>query len=44
VAAGEAGGGSAAPLYEVADDRDLPAADPDAEGRMRWRLRPRPGA
>jgi integrase/recombinase XerD len=41
VAAGEAGGDLLPLLYEVADDRDLPAAARDAEGRMAWRLRAR---
>jgi len=41
VAAGQAGGDLLPLLYEVADDRDLPAAARDAEGRMAWRLRAR---
>jgi len=41
VAAGQAGGDLLSLLYEVADDRDLPAAARDAEGRMAWRLRAR---
>src|SRR6266481_2729141 len=39
VAAGQAGGDLLPLLYEVADDRDLPAAARDADGRMAWRLR-----
>jgi len=41
VAAGQAGGHLVALLYEVADDRDLPAAARDTDGRMAWRLRAR---
>ena len=41
VAAGQAGGDLLPLLYEVADDRDLPAAARDADGRMAWRLRAR---
>jgi integrase/recombinase XerD len=41
VAAGEAGGDLLPLLYEVADDRDLPAAARNADGRMAWRLRAR---
>jgi integrase/recombinase XerD len=41
VAAGQAGGDVLPLLYEVADDRDLPAAARDADGRMAWRLRAR---
>jgi len=40
-AAGQAGGHLVALLYEVADDRDLPAAARDTDGRMAWRLRAR---
>jgi hypothetical protein len=39
VAAGQPGGDLLPLLYEVADDRDLPAAARDAEGRMAWRGR-----
>ena len=41
VAAGQAGGDLLPLLYEVADDRDLPPAARDADGRMAWRLRAR---
>jgi integrase len=41
VAAGQAGGDLLPLLYEVADDRDLPQAARDADGRMAWRLRAR---
>jgi integrase/recombinase XerD len=41
VAAGQAGGDLLPLLYEVADDRDLPSAARDADGRMAWRLRAR---
>jgi integrase/recombinase XerD len=41
VAAGQAGGDLLPLLYEVADDRDLPAAARDTDGRMAWRLRAR---
>ena len=40
-AAGQAGGDLLPLLFEVADDRDLPAAARDADGRMAWRLRAR---
>ena len=41
VDAGQASAGLVALLYEVADDRDLPGAAREAEGRMAWRLRAR---
>ena len=41
VAAGQAPAGLVALLYEVADDRDLPEAARDEQGRMAWRLRVR---
>jgi integrase/recombinase XerD len=41
VAAGQAGGDLLPLLYEVADDRGLPAAARNADGRMAWRLRAR---
>src|SRR6266705_2691557 len=41
VAAGQAAGDLLPLLYEVAGDRDLPAAARDADGRMAWRLRAR---
>jgi integrase/recombinase XerD len=41
VAAGQASGELLPLLYEVADDRDLPPAARDADGRMAWRLRAR---
>jgi integrase/recombinase XerD len=41
VVTGQAGGDLLPLLYEVADDRDLPAAARDADGRMAWRLRAR---
>src|SRR5215831_7914749 len=41
VAAGQAGGDLLPLLFEVADDRDLPGAARDADGRMAWRLRAR---
>jgi integrase/recombinase XerD len=41
VAAGQAGGDLLPLLYEVAGDRDLPAAARAADGRMAWRLRAR---
>jgi integrase/recombinase XerD len=41
VAAGQAGGDLLPLLYEVADDRDLPGAARDADGRMSWRMRAR---
>ncbi len=41
VAAGQAPAGLVPLLYEVADDRDLPAAARDEQGRMAWRLRAR---
>jgi len=41
VAAGQAGGHLLPLLYEVADDRDLPEAARDSDGRMSWRMRAR---
>jgi integrase/recombinase XerD len=41
VAAGQAGGHLLPLLYEVAEDRDLPEAARDGDGRMLWRLRAR---
>src|SRR5664279_4727757 len=41
VAAGPAGGQLLPLLYEVADDRDLPEAARDSDGRMSWRMRAR---
>ena len=41
VAAGQAGGHLLPLLYEVAEDRDLPEAARDGDGRMSWRLRAR---
>jgi integrase/recombinase XerD len=41
VAAGQASGHLVPLLYEVADDRDLPAAARGEDGRMSWRLRAR---
>jgi integrase len=41
VAAGAAPAGLVPLLYEVADDRDLPEAARDEQGRMAWRLRAR---
>ena len=41
VAAGQVGGDLLPLLFEVADDRDLPGAARDADGRMAWRLRAR---
>jgi integrase/recombinase XerD len=41
VAAGEAGGHLLPLLYEVAEDRDLPEAARDSDGRMSWRMRAR---
>lgn len=41
VATGQAPGHLVGLLYEVADDRDLPAAARGEEGRMAWRLRAR---
>ncbi|MDN5930097.1 MAG: tyrosine-type recombinase/integrase [Pseudonocardia sp.] len=41
VAAGQAPAELVPLLYEVADDRDLPAAARDEQGRMAWRLRAR---
>jgi integrase/recombinase XerD len=41
VATGQAPAGLVSLLYEVADDRDLPAAARGEEGRMAWRLRAR---
>jgi len=41
VAAGQAGGHLLALLYEVAEDRDLPEAARDGDGRMSWRMRAR---
>ncbi len=41
VAAGQAPAGLVSVLYEVADDRDLPAAARGEEGRMAWRMRVR---
>ena len=41
VATGQAPAGLVSLLYEVADDRDLPAAARGVEGRMAWRLRAR---
>ncbi len=41
VAAGQASGQLLPLLYEVADDRDLPGAARDADGRMSWRMRAR---
>jgi integrase/recombinase XerD len=40
-AVGQAGGDLLPLLFEVADDRDLPGAARDADGRMAWRLRAR---
>jgi integrase/recombinase XerD len=41
VAAGQAPAGLVSLLYEVADDRDLPAAARGEDGRMAWRMRAR---
>jgi integrase/recombinase XerD len=41
VAAGQAPGHLVPLLYEVADDRDLPGAARDEDGRMGWRMRAR---
>ena len=41
VAVGQAGGHLLPLLYEVAEDRDLPEAARDSQGRMSWRLRAR---
>ena len=41
VAAGQAPGDLVPLLYEVADDRDLPEAARDSDGRMSWRMRAR---
>ena len=41
VAAGQAPGHLVALLYEVAEDRDLPEAAGDSDGRMSWRMRAR---
>ena len=41
VAAGQAGGHLLPLLYEVAEDRDLPEAARDSDGRMSWRMRAR---
>lgn len=41
VSTGLAGGHLLALLYEVADDRDLPAAARGSDGRMSWRMRAR---
>ena len=41
VAAGQASGHLLALLYEVADDRDLPEAARDGDGRLSWRMRAR---
>jgi site-specific recombinase XerD len=41
VAAGQAPAGLVSLLYEVADDRDLPAQARSEEGRMAWRMRVR---
>lgn len=41
VAAGQARGGLVAAVYEVADDRDLPADARGEDARMSWRLRAR---
>jgi integrase/recombinase XerD len=41
VSTGQAGGHLLALLYEVAEDRDLPEAARDSEGRMAWRMRAR---
>jgi len=41
VAAGRANGNLLPLLYEVAEDRDLPEAARDCDGRMSWRMRAR---
>jgi integrase/recombinase XerD len=41
VSTGQAGGHLLPLLYEVADDRDLPEAARDSDGRMAWRMRAR---
>jgi integrase/recombinase XerD len=41
VAEGDADGHLVSLLYELADDRDLPAAARDSDGRMSWRMRAR---
>lgn len=41
VAEGDADGLLVSLLYEVADDRDLPEAARDSDGRMSWRMRAR---
>jgi len=41
VAAGQASGQLLPLLYEVAEDRELPEAARDSEGRMAWRMRAR---
>lgn len=41
VAAGQADGHLLPLLYEVAEDRDLPEAARDSDGRMSWRMRAR---
>ncbi|HYN73847.1 MAG TPA: tyrosine-type recombinase/integrase [Nakamurella sp.] len=41
VAEGDADGHLVSLLYEVADDRDLPEAARDSDGRMAWRMRTR---
>ena len=41
VATGQAPAGLVSLLYEVADDRDLPAAARGEDGRMAWRMRAR---
>lgn len=41
VAAGQADGQLLPLLYEVAEDRDLPEAARDSDGRMTWRMRAR---
>ena len=41
VAEGQVSGHLVPLLYEVADDRDLPEAARDSEGRMSWRMRAR---
>ena len=41
VAAGQASGDLVALVYEVADDRDLPAAARGEDGQMGWRMRAR---
>jgi integrase/recombinase XerD len=41
VSTGQAGGHLLPLLYEVAEDRDLPEAARDSDGRMAWRMRAR---